>query len=153
MQKRTDHMIKRTGRIRHAPLRFEAKAELAEVAVMAGWLYGDIGRPPPPKVRQAVRAQVLRAIWPGAGTDRCVEIAFTLLLKGHRLDPAQAADYSCIMQLRRVVNRCPTAKELVQSTWRATKDDPKVAGTVSRVRAIVDSVGWRWDEFDCFSTG
>ena len=72
----------------------------------------------------------------GIGHLSCSEIAFTVLLKGHRVDPIQAVDWSSIQALRRVVSKNPASQALAIAVWDAVRlQGPRqlnVVGPVTR---------------------
>ena len=106
----------RLGRLRYAPFDFEDKEELAGASALPALLYGQAGKPMPPQVLSSLRRSAVQGIWKGAGNLSCVEIAFTLLLKGHRVDPVQAADFNCFTVLRRAVSKGGRAAEVAEAT-------------------------------------
>ena len=95
----------RLDRLRYAPLDFEDKETLAGTGVLPALLYGQAGKPIPEQVGNSLRRKALQGMWHGAGSLSCAEVAFTLLLKGHRVDPIQAADFNCFAVMRRVISK------------------------------------------------
>ena len=48
-----------------------------------------------------LRTAVLTAVWGAARANRCKEAVFTLFVRGHQVDPAEAEAYQSLLQLRR----------------------------------------------------
>ena len=67
-------------------------------------------------------------MWHGACSLSCADVAFTLLLKGHRVDPIQAADFNVFAVVRRVISKDGEAATTAEEAWRITESKPKEEG-------------------------
>ena len=150
--KRARKTKSRCQRLRYAPLDFECRETIAGVSALSPLVYGQAGKTFPLQVLASLRRSALQGIWHGAGNLSCAEVAFTLFLKGHRVDPVQALDFSCLVTLRRILSGHATCRQLAVQVWNAAADVNRrgsgVCGPVTLALAIVHSLGWRWNRFD-----
>ena len=142
---------KRLQRLQYAPLDFESKADLAGTGALSPLMYGQAGRSLPKDVLNSLRRASLLGIWKGAGNLACAEVAFTLLLKGHRVDPVQVTDCSGFAALCRTLAKNPEAAEIAYSSWlqahNLRRDEITVVGPVTRACELFASCRWRWTSF------
>eukprot|EP00435_Cladocopium_sp_Y103_P058315 s395_g20.t1 len=149
---RADKVKERSYRLRYAPLDFEGKETLAGISALSSLLYGQAGKSLPPDVLSSLRRQALLGIWTGAGRLSCAEIAFTIFLKGHKVDPMQAVDCSNILTLQRVLAKNSSARALAEDIWsrtrRISQNNLQVYGPITRARKIFNSCRWKWPSLE-----
>ena len=135
---------------------FECRETLAGVSALSSLVYGQAGKSFPPQVLASLRRHALQGIWHGAGNLSCAEVAFTLFLKGHRVDPVQALDFSCLVTLRRILSGNSTCRNLAEQIWAATSEISwrhlEVCGPITRALTVFKSLGWHWNSFDSVCT-
>ena len=141
---------KRLNRLRYAPLDFESKETCAGIGALSPLIYGQAGRSLPADVLNSLRRSALQGIWRGAGNLSCAEIAFTLFLKGHKVDPVQVTEHSAFQALLRMLAKNGEASELAHSSWNLTRDlgrrSLQVIGPVTRIRKLFASCRWSWPQ-------
>eukprot|EP00435_Cladocopium_sp_Y103_P026624 s395_g6.t1 len=150
--KRAQKAKARFQRLRYAPLDFDCRETIAGISALSPLVYGQAGKTFPPQVLASLRRHAFKGIWHGAGLLSCAEVAFTLFLKGHRVDPVQATDFSCLQTLRRVVSNNTECRALANEVWSkactATRRSLNVCGPVTRAVSLFRSIGWQWHCFD-----
>ena len=68
-----------------------------------------------------------------------------MLVKGHLLDPCQAADYGAMITWRRLLLRRPDLHAWFQDVWnQGNRGRGWRVGPVQRLRSIVKRLGWDW---------
>ena len=60
------------------------------------------------KMQRSLRATIARTIWGQANSWRANEILFTLLARGHLVDPPQIEAFQCLTTLKRVLGNMPS---------------------------------------------
>ena len=125
-------------RIEMLGLPLEARAVLAATAVVPKALYACAATPPSRKALQGLRSRVARAVWGQGNRWRAPEVLFTILCKGHLVDPVQAFGYQTLLTHHRVLGRHPHLRALFNDimTQRQTNLRPHIGGPV---KALLDA--------------
>ena len=69
------------------------------------------------KAQRSLRAAIARTIWGQANTWRANEILFTMLSRGHLVDPPQIEAFQCMTTLKRVLTNMPDLVPVYQRVF------------------------------------
>jgi ribonuclease HI len=101
-----------------------------------------------------LRTALCGAVFSCKRRQRAAELVFTVLFKGHDIDPIQLEPYSVIMAFRRRMQQSRDA-ELFHEVWHmdvaAGASRSRRQGPVQQLRKACRALGWRWDSFDHFT--
>ena len=133
-------------RIRWAPLPLHAKEQLLASLVVPGALYGSAVTSLQQSLLNNLRTVVTTALW-GDGKLRCREAVLTLLVRGHLVDPEQAAAFQSMLMLRRSLCKMPESHGVFYSVWSSySVGRDRVPGPIGIVCKVVSRLGWKWEE-------
>ena len=127
-------------RIGATKLPLEVRAILVGSMALPKPLYGCAVSPPPKKEMRALRGAVGRAVWGQANRWRAAEIVFTLLCKGHVVDPLQAFAHNTVLTARRVLQRRPQLQPTFERilTFRKEEGQSALPGPVAALLKAAD---------------
>eukprot|EP00664_Eupelagonemidae_sp_cell27_P006048 gene6048-8598_t len=133
------------ARVSCLPMTLEEKAVLLAAAASPRGIYGCAVTPYSQSQLQSLRRAFAAALFP-KHKRRCLEIVFTLMVKGHLLDPEQAVPYQCLRTLRDMADRRPELRARVERTWHARRRgaEPQAPGPLRQVQEAAALLGWEW---------
>ena len=78
--------------------------------------------------------------------QRNPELVFSVVFKGHQVDPWQASDYTCLLETARVMRAQPSLHPLFIELWelRNRFSRPGIPGPGFRFQQVIREVGWDW---------
>eukprot|EP00973_Karenia_brevis_P071341 9909460-Karenia_brevis.AAC.1 len=99
------------------------------------------------------RTTVLRAIWGRGRCFCCKEVVFTLLTRGHQLDPGQRLAYDSLLTFHKMISTRPALRKMLLETFTAAMDKyVKPVGPVTRLKSLVRNLGWAWPQLTSMQT-
>ena len=119
----------------------DAKAQLAAAQPCASAFYGLEVAEMNNDLQQRMERAVVSAVWGDSRQSSCKEVVLTVLMRGHLVDPLQAAVYRRLTAWWRMMRSHPELHSLVDNL--RTKLG-RATGPVSLVLAALKWLGWAW---------
>ena len=95
------------SRIQMTKLPMQLREILVSCLVTPRALYACCASESSKRMQRTLRATIARTIWGQANTWRASEILFTMLSRGHLVDPPQVEAFQCLTTLKRVLGNMP----------------------------------------------
>ena len=127
------------------PLGPGRKGFYAGSAVLSKQTFGAENHPPTAADMDRLRKAVVEALRGQTYKSRAVEILFTVVHDGSRVDPVQRLEVESLLTVLRLLRKTPALEDLFQRIWWGLQADPSptLRGPVTRLQQIFRH--WQWD--------
>eukprot|EP00435_Cladocopium_sp_Y103_P017722 s497_g4.t1 len=117
------------------------------------FIYGcEIGRPGA-NDSQNVRWAASSALWTSTRQQRNPEVLFTLLRKGHLVDPFQAVPFQTVLGLRRLFLQKPALFDRASRLWQhCVSGQAHWVGPIRNLATLLTDLQLTWVDFDTVET-
>ncbi|CAE7772632.1 rnh1 [Symbiodinium sp. CCMP2592] len=149
-EERAQTCVDTLQKIRSVGVAPRAAEKYAVTKAMKQFVYGcEVGRPAAhscEKVRNASAA----TLWTEARTQRNPEVLFTMLRKGHLVDPVQAVLFQTVMGLRRLFLKRQDLYERARELWPQCQQagSSRMAGPIRNLAFLLKEAQLHWVDFD-----
>ena len=135
-------------RIGNLPLSFPQRAHMALTQPCAAAFYGAETTDWLPAQEFALESALLQAVWGRGRSNRCREVFFAVLLRGHRADPKQALPYLRLCGLLRMIQRHPPLLPRIQRVLHLLRSRPAPLptdrGPIALALTAIHQLHWQW---------
>jgi len=162
IQARQKEALRRAGRVATLPGSKRRKARLIGTAVLSK-IWGTSVTGMRKAAKRKLRAAVLKAVWERPVKSRnnqrlmrSANLVMTLVVEGHRQDPAQHDVYSAFRDLLQVLREVPERGwDVLARGWKASRGRAQKAciGPITRLQSAVTELGWSWPVPGVFGRG
>eukprot|EP00973_Karenia_brevis_P002359 318029-Karenia_brevis.AAC.1 len=140
-------------RIMQMPVGFEERAFLLQAAVLPKAMYASAVNFIMPSQLSSFRSLISRSLWGCGRRFRSNEIIFSMLSRGHCLDPFQVVAYSALSTLHNMVCFRPALHNVLKSTWEITRSRRgRHGGPITRIRKTLRCLSWDWPDLHTLVT-
>ena len=150
LSRQLDACVRICERIASTKLPLDIRAHLTSSLVIAKALYGCAATPCGKRSLIKLRRQIAKAVWGQANSWRAPELLFTLVCRGHLVDPVQVNAYQSLLTARSILRKHEDVRELFTTTvsMRQAAKDKGEQPCEKRPRGCI-LAGLRCCQHDC----
>ena len=159
LHKRFEQADQACIRIASVPLGVFQRGELTESVVIPNFLFDVPVSPLSKRAMNKWRASTAKATRGGGSRFRCNETLFSLLCRGHAVDPLEASICRIIQSAKRLLSKHPQQTAQLVETMRVRQEGPlsqvqRVMGPGRQLLWALERVGWSSDgNFHIYTRG
>ena len=150
LQRRVVTATERAKNRERLPAPFDDRAAIVGPGLLS-LLYGqEAGPGVEPADRRRLRQNFASAALGLSMPTRCLEVVFTVLLRGHATDPVGGLDYHCVAAAARQLRHTRTcqAAERTHAAVEANGPRAPVREPIRRLLHVFERLGWSWQRFE-----
>ena len=144
IEERIKKAVTTIHRIQSLPLGFPARCRLLAAQPCLAVFYGcEVTQLRTHQEFSFARA-VSACLWGKASTRRWMEVVFTVLSPGHRLDPSQAIPYRRLRSLLTVIQNREDLRGRIRTMQKLLPRSRRPMGPVGLAQNALELLGWGW---------